>query len=339
MILQDYRSNQQEGYTLAEMAIAVGILGLLGILFFSVLYSGVTLYTKNAAVNIAHAEAKDAVNRLTRDIHAAVSVPQLRDGGFAVVSSQPVAGTPPVASGVSFQNVASGPNYIWKDPGNDDMIMIKDDYKATPGQHLIIPFWGSFFEADITKVAALGSTNHSNVWLANGSDTGIKPRSKGDANGGVGNEYAITYYTERVVYLVQNGHFVLDPVGGRYTTISGNNGSGNNFYSTLDFKVAPAGTSTGKLYRYENGELHLYFQRYSGGSFIWQDQTPRGLARNITSPYPFYVPLNSGGSPNTKYVGVDLSASDPKSSNRGYIATNTLLSTWVDYRASIALSQ
>ena len=321
-----------------EMAVAVGVLGLLGMVFFSVLYSGLTLYTKNTAINVAHGEAKDAVNRLTRDIHAAVSIPQLRNGAFAVVSSQPVSGTPPVASGVSFQNVASGPNYIWKDPGNDDMIMIKDNPKPVAGQHLIIPFWGSFFEADITKVTANGAT-HSNVFLDNGSDTGIKPRLKGDGAGGVGNEYAITYYTERVMYLVQNGHFVLDSVAGKYTTISGNNGSGNNFYSTLDFKVAPAGTPTGKLYRYENGELHVYFQRYNGSAFVWEDQATKGIARNITSPYPFYVPLNSGGSPNTKYVGVDLSASDPKSSNRGYVATNSLLSTWIDYRASITLSQ
>lgn len=330
-----HRQSHQEGYTIVEMAVSIGVLGLLGAVFFSVLNSGIVLYAKNTAVNVAHAEAKDGILRLTRDIHAAVSVPQLRDGNFGVVNAQPTPGanpTPVVASGVSFQNIASGPNYIWKDPGNPSMIMIKDNPKPVPGQHLIIPFWGSLFEQDIVKVTANGSANHSNVFLSNGTDTDINPRLLGGA-------YAITYYTDRVVYLVQNGHFVLDPVAGLYTTISGNNGAGNNFYSTLDFKVAPAGTSTGKLYRYEDGELHLYKQRYSGSSFFWEDQAPRGVARNITTPYPFYVPLNSGGSANTKYVGVNLGAADPRSSNRKYLATNSLLNTTIDYRASITLSQ
>jgi type II secretory pathway pseudopilin PulG len=334
MKLKNQRQSQKEGFTVAEMSVAVGVLGLLGMVFFSVLFSGLTLSTKNIAVNVAHAEARDGINRLTRDIHAAVSVPQLRDGNFAVVTSQPTgaAPTPPAASGVSFQNVASGPNYIWKDPGNPSLIMIKDNPKPVPGQHLVIPFWGSLYEQDITKVTAGGSANHSNVFLANGTETNINPRLTGNA-------YAIIYYTDRVLYLVQNGHFVPDPVGGRYTTISGNNGNGNNFYSTAAFKVAPANTSTGQLYRYENGELHIYKQRYTGSAFFWEDQAPNGIVRNLTSPYPFYIPLNSGGTANTKYVGVDLSASDPKSSNRGYLATNSLLSTTIDYRASITLTQ
>ncbi|MEY2508168.1 MAG: hypothetical protein QOH01_2497 [Verrucomicrobiota bacterium] len=331
---REHKESPQEGYTVVEMSIAIGVLGLLGMVFFSVLFSGLTLSTKNIAVNVSHAEARDGINRLTRDIHAAVSVPQLRDGNFAVVSSQATGPlpTPPVASGVSFQNVYSGPNFIWKDPGNPSLIMIRDNPKPIAGQHLVIPFWGSLYEQDITKVAANGTANHSNVWLANGAETNINPRLMGSA-------YAITYYTDRVLYLVQNGHFVLDPVDGRYTTVSGNNGAGNNFYSTLDFKIAPSGTSTGKLYRYENGELHIYKQRYTGAAFFWEDQATNGIVRNLTSPYPFYIPLNAGGTANTKYVGVDLSASDPKSSNRGYLATSSLLSTLIDYRASITLTQ
>jgi type II secretory pathway pseudopilin PulG len=333
MKLNNHRQSHRAGFTIAEMAVAVGVLGLLGYVFFSVLFSGLTLSTKNIAVNVAHAEARDGINRLTRDIHAAVSVPQLRDANFAVVSSQPAAGanpTPPVASGVSFQNIASGPNYIWQDPGSPSLIKIKDSPNPpVAGQHLIIPFWGSLFEADIVKVTA-SPGNHSNVFLSNDLNTKINPRPLGGA-------YAITYYTDRMMYLVQNGHFVQDP-SGLYTTVSGNNGQGtNNFYSTLDFKRVTAPNQT--RYRYENGELHFYKQSYNGSAFFWQDQATNGIARNLTSPYPFYVPLNSGGSPNSKYVGVELSASDPKSSNRGYVATNSLLSTTIDYRASITLTQ
>lgn len=90
-------------------------------------------------------------------------------------------------------------------------------------------------------------------------------------------------------------------------------------------------------YRYENGELHLYRQDYNGSAVYWKDTAT--VARYISSPQPFYIPLNSGGSPNTKYVGVKLTARDPKSSNRGYLASASLLDTQVDYRSRICLSQ
>src|SRR5438045_5048761 len=108
----------QDGYTAGEMIIACGVLVILGLAFFQVLNSGMILYAKNTAVNSAHEEAREGINRLTRDIHAAVSVPQLRNntkdanytvaGSFTVVSSTPVSGVPPTAAGVSFQNVVSG---------------------------------------------------------------------------------------------------------------------------------------------------------------------------------------------------------------------------------------
>jgi len=313
------------GFSVGEMGVAVGVLGLLGLVFFQVLQSGLVLFSKNTAVNVAHEEARQGVLRLTRDIHAAVSVPQLRNNSFAVVSSDPVSGIAPPAAGVSFQNIASGPNYIWKDPGNPSMIMIKDNPKPIPGQHMLIPFWGALYEADITKVTASGSANHSNVFLANGADTNINPRLLGEA-------YAITYYTDRVMYLVQNGTWYKNTKG-IHTTISGENLP----TSPTDVKLAPADTPPGKLLLYRDGELHLYKQRYSGSSFYWQDVAT--VARNLTSGLPFYVPLNEGKTPNTKYVGVRLSTSDPKSSDRQYVATHSLLETEIDYRASITFSQ
>jgi hypothetical protein len=95
--------------------------------------------------------------------------------------------------------------------------------------------------------------------------------------------------------------------------------------------------STAQRYRYEKGELHLYKQDYSGSSVYWKDVAV--VARYISNPKPFYVPLNSGGTPDLKYVGIKLTARDPKSSNRGYLATATLLDTQVDYRSRLTLTQ
>ena len=42
------------GFTFAEMSVAVSVMCLLGIVFFQVLQSGMTLSAKNTAVNAAH---------------------------------------------------------------------------------------------------------------------------------------------------------------------------------------------------------------------------------------------------------------------------------------------
>jgi type II secretory pathway pseudopilin PulG len=336
----------ESAFTGAEMVIAVGVLGLLGLAFFQVLQSGLTLSAKNTAVNAAHEEARMGVLRMTRDIHAAISVPQLRDNGLNVASSDPVGGVPPATAGVSFQNVAFGPNYVWKDPNNPALIMIKDNpAPPTAGMRLIVPFFG--LETDISKVTASGTAGHSNVFIKYDQETPqINPPPWG-------NSYAITYYTERMLYVVRNGSYVPDAQGLYTITTSTYSAGYNDRYALTNGTYAPSASGTlivtpalytsgaAQRYRYENGELHLYKQRYnsngSSGTFYWQDFA--AVAKYISSPIPFYVPLNRSGSPNTKYVGVKLTARDPKSSNRGYLATASLLDTQVDYRSRLTTVQ
>jgi type II secretory pathway pseudopilin PulG len=326
---------QSAGFTVGEMMVAVGVMGLLGMVFFSVLKSGIVLFAKNTAVNIAHEEAREGINRLTRDIHASVSMPQLCNldtttNPVSILapnpSPTPVTGVAvgPMYAAVTFQNVANGPNYIWKDPGNPNMIMIKDNYNVAPGQHLLIPFWGALFEQDITKTTAGGSANHSNVFLANGADTNINPRDY------LAGSYAITYYTERNAYVVMNGAYYADS-NGLYTTAGAWNAHSSNYvFATPD--IPP-----GHRFSYKNGELHQFKQRYSGSSFYWQDVAV--VARNLTSAMPFYTPLNTGGGFNTKYVGIKITATDTKVTNQNFIAVNSLMDTAVDYRTAIALTQ
>lgn len=334
--------SSEAGFSVGEMGVAVGVLGLLGLVFFQVLQSGLTLSAKNTAVNAAHEEARQGVLRLTRDIHASISVPQLRDNGFTVISSDPVSGIAPMAAGVSFQNISSGPNFVWKDPGNPSLIMVKDNpSKPDEGQRLIIPFFG--LEEDITKVTASGSANHSNVFIK--ADQSTPNITAPD----YGSPYCITYYTNRIMYVVRKGSYIRDSLG-PYTITTAAYTSGNrDRYVLSDTTYVPSDTGTlivtpalytsgsAQRYRFEDGELHMYKQGYSGSSVYWQDVAT--VARYISSPAPFYVPLNSGGSPNTKYVGVKLTARDPKSSNRGYLATASLLDTQIDYRSRITIAQ
>jgi hypothetical protein len=324
-----HKKNSQSGFTAAEMVVSTMVMAILGIVFLQVLNSGMILYAKNTAVNSAHEEARQGINRLTRDIHAAVSVPQLRNsttdanhtvsGSFAVVSSTPSGGVAPTAAGVSFQNIVAGsPDYVWKDPGDANLIMIKDNpNKPTEGMHLVIPFWG--IEDDISKVTASGTTSHSNVFLAGAGESTVVSKAPAYLNG---DAYAICYYTERMLYVVEGGTYIADSQGpwilsgGQYVAYTNGNP---------------------QRYRFEGGELRLYKQRYASSSFYWQYIST--VTRYLSSPQPFYVPLNSGGSPDTKYVGVKLSARDPSSSNRGYLSTAALLDTQIDYRSRICLYQ
>jgi hypothetical protein len=313
----------QAGFTVAEITIAVGVLSLLGLVFFQVLQSGLTLSAKNTAVNAAHEEARQGILRMTRDIHASVSVPQLRDINLAVISSTPSpsaspGATPPTAAGISFQNIAYGPNFVFQDPGNANLIMIQDgNYSPSPGMHLIVPFWG--IEDDINKVTAASVASHSNVFTVHAQEDILKNKAPVYA----GAIYAITYYTNRVMYLVKNGSYVADS-NGNYNLVGGQY-----------VQVTPG---TGQ-YHYENGELHYYKQVSTSsnpsiaGTMTWQDVAT--VARYLSSPQPFSVPLNRYGGTDNRYVKVEISARDPKSSNRGYIATASLLNTQIDYRSRL----
>ena len=333
--MKTIRKNSEAGFTSAEMVVSTMVMAILGIVFLNVLNSGMILYAKNTAVNSAHEEAREGISRLTRDIHAAVSVPQLRNNttdtnktvaaSFAVVSSAPVSGVPPTAAGVSFQNVVSGsPDFVWKDPGNASMIMVNDNPgQPNAGMRLIVPFWG--IEDDIQKVAgANGYNKKSNVFLTGGGETTVVSKAPAYLSG---DAYAMTYYTERMVYVVEGGTYIADSQGPWIL-------SGGNYVAYTSGAM--------QRYRFEGGLLNVYRQRNSGnnngsGYFYWQLVST--VARYVSSPQPFYIPLNSGGSPDTRYVGVKLTARDPKSSNRGYLATAALLDTKIDYRSRICLYQ
>lgn len=308
------------GFTLTEMVVAVGVLGLLGLVFFQVLNSGIILYAKNSAVNVAHEEARQGIARLTRDIHASIAIPQLRDANFNVVSSAPVSGVAPTAAGISFQNIAMGPVYVWKDPSGNGPIMIKDGNGQVPttGMHVISPFFG--IEEDVIKVTATPTqASHHNIWLSGGGETALS--NKVSVFGATGATYSILYCTYRIMYVVKNGYYVADSQG-PYILSSGS--------------YVPYTSGTMQRYRFENGELHKYVQGYSNNALTWTDNGT--FARNISTPTPFFIPV-TGGASDTKYVGVNLSARDPSSSNRGYLSTAALLNTQIDWRSKIATYQ
>ena len=387
--MKDFNSANDRcgGFTSTEMVVSTMVMAILGIVFFNVLNSGIVLYTKNTAVNSAHQEARAGINLMTRDIHAAISVPQLRTPDAAsltptdttsVVSSVPTGSSAPMAAAVSFQDISIGPQYAWKDPGNNGPLMVKGT-PSTPqapsvGMHLVAPLFN--VEDEIVKVTATPTqASHHNVWLANGGESLVA--NKASLFGATGATYSIIYYTTRVMYLVKNGRYIPDSAGPFTLTIATySSGTAQRYIlqngsyipsATGTYTVTPAvyTSGTAQRYRYENGELHLYKQAYNGTSFSWNDTAT--VAKYISTPTPFYVPLSADSngpwyestssyqcyttsssgstgnrfspSPDTRYIGVKLSARDPSSSNRGYLATATLLNTQIDYRSRLTCYQ
>lgn len=264
------RAFWSSGFTLAEVMVSVTCFAVGGSMIFLLLNSGMILYAKNMSVNTAHQDTRRAINRLLRDIHASVSVPQLIDGFNADGSLQVHTSNTTAAAGVAFQLVALGPTYVWKDPVSAQLIMVYDNgAKPKPGQRLVVPLWG--IESDITKHTAAGASNHSNLFLMDAAGNVIDQTSTaGKAPAGAGKSsntkkdgndvYAICYYTDRIAYLVQNGQLRL-----YYRRYVNANSSGN-----------------GGTWMWINPRTFD-----ASGSIAAGDANGITVARDITSPTPF----------------------------------------------------
>ncbi len=95
-------SRRSDGaFTLTEVMVAMGLSVLVGGLTYAVLNSATVLYAKNTAVNSAHHQLLKTLERITRDIHASASHPQLVDANRAATNGP--------AAGIIVEPVSRGP--------------------------------------------------------------------------------------------------------------------------------------------------------------------------------------------------------------------------------------
>jgi hypothetical protein len=121
------------GLTLVEMMITTVLITVLGLLIFSILYTGTTLGAKNTAVNTAHQQARAALLHMIQNLHAAVSPPVLVD-----VNGNATATTP--AAGVAFERWAAGPFQVSQDTTDATRsVTINLGQAIKVNQRLIIP--------------------------------------------------------------------------------------------------------------------------------------------------------------------------------------------------------
>jgi prepilin-type N-terminal cleavage/methylation domain-containing protein len=158
-------SPQSRGFSLVELMFTVALIGVLGLLIYSILYTSSVLGAKNTAMNVAHEQARVAMMEMLQDLHSSVSLPAL-----ANTSGVPYASPAPLnAEGIAFQEWSSGPHQIKSDAaaGQNQIVLNLTTGTGNPtpavGQHLIVP--SVQIEADITAVG--GGNGNFTVTLGN----------------------------------------------------------------------------------------------------------------------------------------------------------------------------
>lgn len=186
------RRASHSGYSLIELLIATGVAVVSASVIFSIAHTGLLLFSKNSAINIAHQQARIAVLMMEQDLHSAISIPQLVDASRA-----PVAGSGP-AAGISCQLFAAGPFKINSNQtaGNTTVaVAIPNGYVPKVGQRLIVPTHQ--IELNITGVSS-ASGGVRTLTLASGISADIVVSSGGTT-------YNVPcLITDRVSYVVAN---------------------------------------------------------------------------------------------------------------------------------------
>jgi hypothetical protein len=189
--------------TIAELMVTCLVVGVVGLLVYSLLNIGTILGAKNVAVNVAHEEARVVMLGMMKDFHSAVSLPELISD--VDTNGNPVTTSTSPAPGISFQLWSMGPFQIAADAAagqNIVQISVPQGVKAPvqpvnpPYQRLIVRTHQ--LESDIVSVNPpnLGTAGGTvSLTLANNLPLPIN----------AGANHIVCFITDRCSYLVKNG--------------------------------------------------------------------------------------------------------------------------------------
>lgn len=195
--MKSKRSSSQRAAALIELMVSTTIVMLTGGIVFYMLNTGMILFAKNTAINLAHQQARVAVLQMEQDLHAAVSIPQLVDA-----SKNPVTGSGP-AAGISFQLYAKGPLQVTStaNAGQNQITVKVNGFLPKAGQRLCIPTHQ--IEMNITGVGA-GSTDRI-LTLSGNLPVDVKTILYDPAINQNVNVNVVCFITDRMHYIVSNG--------------------------------------------------------------------------------------------------------------------------------------
>ncbi len=211
-------------FTLVELVVTTSIVGVVGLIIFSLLNIGMVLGAKNSAVNIAHQQARTAMMRMLQDLHSTVSQPYLVDTSYNAVTSTS-------AAGISFQSWYDGPFRIISDATTSQKVVHL--YYASggtvpnlAGKRLIISTHQ--IEDDIVSNTTSDPSDVA-VTLANNLSADISNTSSANVAG---------FITERSAYCVVNGALKYTRPGVNITL-----GSGITNQTPFSIPAGPSGSS------------------------------------------------------------------------------------------------
>lgn len=189
-------SSSRSGLSVVELSITSGVVGVFGLVVYSLLNIGTVLGAKNTATNTAHQQARVAMLKMIEDLHSAVSLPKLE----GVSGSQ--------ASGISFQQWGArpvsgvmtpngGPHKIRNDAnvGDDHIHIIVSTGQPRPivGQRVIIPT----HQIEKTIVDTKGTDSDFELEFDDDDTLEVAIRGTGSTIGDV-----VCYITDRCSYNV-----------------------------------------------------------------------------------------------------------------------------------------
>jgi prepilin-type N-terminal cleavage/methylation domain-containing protein len=196
------RTARARGFTLVELLVSSAVFVVAGGMLFLILNAGVNLVARNSSTNFAHQQLLKSIDRITRDVHGSVSIPQLVNSDRSTAT-----GNGP-AAGVTVQTYAMGPYQFTQSlvaPGNVAAKILtlathstSTSVRPAAGQHAVM--MATLVEDDITAAAANSSDNtKTDITLANDVDTTV--------NGTNGKLYGNVpvLITNKISYVVVNG--------------------------------------------------------------------------------------------------------------------------------------
>jgi prepilin-type N-terminal cleavage/methylation domain-containing protein len=190
---------ENNGYTLIEVMMSLGIFLVAGGMIYTGLNTATVLYVKNTSVNSAHAQMLKALERITRDVHASASSPQLVNVNRAVTTGP--------AAGITIQPVTGGPfalsSLSMLNGSGTVTILTGSSPKPQVGQRVICP--SALVEDYITAVAPNATnpltqtdlTTANSIWTTASLGTNL---------------YYPVFITNKSAYVVNGGELRYYPI-------------------------------------------------------------------------------------------------------------------------------
>jgi prepilin-type N-terminal cleavage/methylation domain-containing protein len=226
-----FSSRCQDGFTLVELMVTAAVIGVVGLVLYSLLNINMILGAKNTAINTTHEQVRVAMLDMLRDLHSAVSAPVLTDSTGTPYSSPPASG---YAEGIAFQKWASGPYSIKADALTNQKV-IHVALVATPGQQNIPIYYGTrtqklivpTYQIEDYITAISGTRSDLSITLTNNLPIAIKGTTSTAG-------HVVCFITDSCSYTVSNNTLKWN-----YRGVSYSKSTGNSITNLTPFYIPP----------------------------------------------------------------------------------------------------